>query len=448
MDEETLMSLIDRFVTPETKILGWGQMLSGPFIGWWTIKVCEEIIPKIKAKYPNLKIVMGGSGVHDNSYRYKNRTVFDYYLYGHAENTMLALCNHLYRGGKAPAFELLNGNRIVRETFADSILTEDEHFKITECSFRWHKNDCIQMGESLPLEISRGCIFKCKFCRYPYIGKTKNDFSKSIDNVIQEIEYNYDQYGTTNYYMLEDTFNDNNEKIKELHDRLTKLPFRINFACYLRADLIHAHDGQAVMLKEMGLISGFLGIETLGEESSKIIGKAWSGKHGKQYLKQLRDNIWGDETTFTISMLVGVPPDTKQDLVEHNKWFIDNGMHNWKWGKLDISRDIKGPWVSEFDRDCEKYGFKWITRYGKTIWKTDVMDEIYAFNIRNYLTSLSDKYQKARCWDLIERGSFGYDLHEEKNKIISKSSLVENMKTKRTEFLQKYINDLRNISMV
>ena len=60
--------------------------------------------------------------------------------------------------------------------------------------FRWNKNDCIQTGETLPLEISRGCIFKCKFCRYPYIGKTKNDFSKSIDNVVEELEYNYNNF--------------------------------------------------------------------------------------------------------------------------------------------------------------------------------------------------------------------------------------------------------------
>jgi hypothetical protein len=445
LDSQTLFDLLDKFITQETKILAWGQMINYGTSGWWTVKFCEEILPKIKQKYPNLNVIMGGPSVHEFSHRYKNRTAFDYYFYGHAEDTILAYCNHIYRGGKMLPFEIFNGNRIVRETFADSILGDSGKFQISKCSFRWHKNDCIQTKESLPLEISRGCIFKCKFCRFPYIGKTKNDFSKDYDSIIDEIVYNYDMYGTTNYYMLEDTFNDNNEKINELHKRLTKLPFKINFGAYLRPDLLYTYDGQAEKLKEMGLIAGYLGIESFSEEGSKVISKGWSGKHGKTYLLRLRNEIWKDDVTFRSSMIIGLPPETKQDVIGSNRWFIDNQMHNWKWHALSLQRDIKGPWVSEFDREHEKYGFTWILKYGKSIWKTEYMDEHIAEDLGKYLTSSASKYQKPSCWELIEKGNYGFDLHEEKNKFLVVSAAVDNLTSKRKQFIEKYVSDLKGL---
>ena len=71
------------------------------------------------------------------------------------------------------------------------------------------------------------------------------------------------------------------------------------------------------------------------------------------------------------------------------------------------------------------------------------MDERQAMDLRNYLTTISNKYQKHSCWELIEKGSFGYDLHVEKNKIIPISAVVDDMKSKRHEFIQNYIKELR-----
>jgi hypothetical protein len=447
LSEEDLWKLLDKFITPETKIFGWSQMgMSKTESNWWTEKVCETIIPKLKKKHPQLKIVTGGASVHDTSYLYRNKIAFDYFFYGHAEDTMLAFCNHVYREGKSLPFQVEYGNRIIREDFADSIL-KDSKFEICKAKYRWHQNDCIQPGEALPLEISRGCIFKCKFCRYPYIGKTKNDFSKSIENIIEELEYNYNNFKITNYYMLEDTFNDSNDKIVALNSALKQLPFKIKYAAYLRPDLIWAHPGQAEMLEESGLASGFLGIESFNPQAAGIIGKPWSGKHGKKYVTELWNNIWQRRVTFRCSMIVGLPGDTIESLKETNQWFIDNEIPNWKWHMLNLSRDLSGPWVSEFDREHEKYGYRWVLRNGKTIWENDDMSAHEAWQLAKRLESEVKQYQKLDCWSLMERSTFGIDIDEIKNQNTVDLVKTINMKEHRKKFLDKYVQDLLKVNV-
>jgi radical SAM superfamily enzyme YgiQ (UPF0313 family) len=442
--EEDLWKLMNKFITSNTKVLAWGQM--GNMDGnanWWTEKLCDTILPRLRSKFPQLKIICGGASVHDVSKKYRNASKFDMFFYGHAENTILAYCNQLYRDGPKLPFEISFGNKVVRETFADSIV---EKFDIHDCNFRWHKNDCVQFGESLPFEVSRGCIFKCKFCRFPNIGKTKNDFTKSLDNIINELVYNYETYGTTNYYFLEDTFNDDHKRLTLFKEAVIKLPFKINFAAYFRADLLAAHPDQPEILEESGLISGFLGIETFNPEASTLIGKPWSGKYGKQFVSNLRKNVWKDKIPFRSSMILGIPPETPEMLWRTNRWFIENNITNWHWNVLQVSRDVSGPWVSEFDRESEKYGIDWVVRNGVNIWKTKYLDEHSAWKLKASLDRDATKYQKLECWSLIEMGNYGYDLHSIKNTFIPDLLKEQvDLKEKRKTFLNNYINSLYEI---
>jgi len=443
LDKAKVLELIAKFVKPETKVLGWNAMfMPHGEEKWWVKAVCEELIPELRRRYPQLMFVTGGAASHDVNRMYRNRRVFDYFFYGHAEDSLLAFCNHVYRGKQLPLTEMVLGNRVIRETAVMSDL--DRKFDIRECDHFWHDRDNIQPGESLPIEMGRGCIFKCKFCRYPYIGKSKDDFKRRIDLVAQELAYNYEKWGVRNYYMLEDTFNDSNDKIEAFADVSRQLPFRLQFAAYLRPDLIWAHPGQADKLREAGLISGFLGVESLGRESSHLIGKDWSGKHAKEWLPHLYHNIWNKEITFRTSLIVGIPPDTRDDLVSTHQWAVDNGLPNWKWHLLNINRDQNGAWVSEFDRNADQYGFGWYTENGVTLWKTSYMTWREGKNLQGELETLSKPYQKQDCWGLIERGTFGYDLQQDRDALIVNID-KEEAAERRKRFLNQYVEGLMGL---
>ena len=128
-------------------------------------------------------------------------------------------------------------------------------FVFAQNKFLNHK---ILKGETLPIEVSRGCIFKCKFCAFPLNGKSKLDYLRDPILIKEELQYNYEKYGTTHYFLSDDTFNDSTTKVEQIHKVVTSLPFKIKFTTYLRLDLLHAHQEQISMLEEMGLASPFL----------------------------------------------------------------------------------------------------------------------------------------------------------------------------------------------
>ncbi len=334
-----------------------------------------------------------------------------------------------------PQAEIVMGNRVIRETAV--LLDLEKKFDIQECAHSWHDRDCIQSGESLPIELGRGCIFKCKFCRYPYIGKTKNDFMRPIELVGEELAHNYEKWGVRNYYMLEDTFNDSNDKIEAFARVASRLPFRLRFAAYLRPDLVWAHPGQAEKLREAGLLSGFLGVESLGSEASRLIGKGWSGTHAREWLPRLYHDVWKGEVSFRIGLIVGIPPDTREDLLATHRWATDNGLPNWKWHLLSINRDQTGAWVSEFDRNADQYGFGWYSENGFTRWKTSYMTWREGKNLMNELQTLGKPYQKQDCWSLIERGNYGYDLERERDMLVRDVD-TEEAARRRKQFLERY----------
>jgi radical SAM superfamily enzyme YgiQ (UPF0313 family) len=157
----------------------------------------------------------------------------------------------------------------------------DKKFSIETLDHRFTEQDCIIKGETLPLEVSRGCIFKCSFCAFPLNGKSKFDYLRDPEQIKDELTHNFEKYGTTNYFLCDDTFNDSTMKIERLHKAITSLPFKIHFTTYLRLDLLNAHREQIPLLKEMGLASPFFGIESLNQKSASSIGKGMKVEKAK-----------------------------------------------------------------------------------------------------------------------------------------------------------------------
>ena len=146
-------------------------------------------------------------------------------------------------------------------------------------------------------------------------------------------------------------------------------------------------------------------------------------------------------------MIVGLPGDTIESLKETNQWFIDNEIPNWKWHMLNLSRDLSGPWVSEFDREHEKYGYRWVLRNGKTIWENDDMSAHEAWQLAKRLESEVKQYQKLDCWSLMERSSFGIDIDKIKNQNTVDLVKTINMGEYRKKFLDKYVQDLLKVNV-
>ena len=128
-----------------------------------------------------------------------------------------------------------------------------------------------------------------------------------MELIRDELINNYEKWGITNYLISDDTFNDSNEKLQILHDMIVALPFKLNFVCYLRLDLLyHFRDTQLEMLENMGLKSCHFGIESFNPPSAKFIGKGLGEDKSKEFLLFLKER-WQNKISFICTFIVGLP---------------------------------------------------------------------------------------------------------------------------------------------
>jgi len=352
--KEQIIKLLDKYVDNDTLILG----LSTTFTLEWPYHeippVLNECLNEVKNKFLNLKLIYGGYGLACAN-NPKNAAPWGI-IKEYGEDTFLDLANFFAGKGVEPRYTL-SFNRDgdpIRCYFSSR-----DRFDIVNDDFKWHPDDKIMPGEALPIEMSRGCIFKCKFCNHLLLGRGKLDYLRNIELVREEMLYNYENWGTTRYYVICDTFNDTEIKMKAWHRMVTNLPFKIEYTCYIRADLLHRFPDVPHMLKESGLVSCFHGIESFGP-GAQVVGKGWSHSSGRDYLPELYNNIWKKEVCQTLSMIAGLPGDTKETVMDWIKWFIVNDMYNMTLFTLHLHNPIAstaGTNLSEFDRNATKYGY-------------------------------------------------------------------------------------------
>ena len=125
------------------------------FIGFSTtfmqsVDVLKPLIERIYLRHPHVKIVVGGHG--NKTKQLLEDDKIDHWVRGLSENSI---------------FDIISDNKLPR------IVNDPTHAS----SYNFHdsvplfsKEDVVMPNEVLPLEVSRGCIFKCKFCSFFLLG--------------------------------------------------------------------------------------------------------------------------------------------------------------------------------------------------------------------------------------------------------------------------------------
>jgi radical SAM superfamily enzyme YgiQ (UPF0313 family) len=358
----------------------------------------RDLIIDIKSKYPKLKIIGGGA----NSYHIEDDPLFDAVFHGYSEQSVLEYLQSIK--GEIPKRIYPKKNNV------EIIDGKHSHFDINTLNHSWHQDDCVLPGETLPIEISRGCIFKCSFCSYPLNGKKKFDYLRDPLFIKDELIKNYETCGTTNYFFTDDTFNDSTYKLEQLHKAITSLPFEIKFVTYLRLDLLHSHQEQLQMLKEMGLGSAFFGIETLNHESGKIIGKGMRPNIVKDFLLEVFYNHWNSNIPITCSFIIGLPKETEESIRQTHAW-CKTAPINDLWFPLFIKKNSH--FKSEFDVNYSKYGYVLDDEDG---WTNDSMTYKRALEIAEEFNSRGLYNENTpSSWLLFSLLSYGYSINELKD---------------------------------
>jgi len=431
-DTETIVAMTEHFIGSETVAIGLSTTFMftvGETESYKDSDIPQSAFPNavsfLKKKYPHIKFILGGASVMLELYEHSN--LFDIKLGGFGESSIIETMTRLKYSGiyKRPP----------------------DTFDIKAASHRWHTDDVIQQGEALPIEIGRGCIFKCKFCRYRLTGKEKGSYIRDMNCIKEEILDNYEKFGTTDYFLLDDTFNEDPDKIASWHKMTETLPFKIRATAYTRADLVWSTPETAYMLQEGGIVSTFIGVESFHPKASMAVGKGWMGKHGKEWLPYLKDELWKGKMCISMGFIIGLPGEPESSMYNSLQWLVDNKINSWRFRTLQITPNATHlEDISEFERDVEKYGYSFPFENDPNKWKSDIMDKNYANKIQTDMWEQSRRHMKHSSWDFPAMLSLGYDESTIMN-ISLREFDIKDKHTRVMNFLENYKHLLFSIEV-
>jgi hypothetical protein len=345
----------------------------------WVIKARENL----ESKFPSIDWILGGhAGVGRGSKQKRfSWTTFTSF----AEDSLLKYMNEKSPAKVTPTlFDIKN---------------------LTAC---FYNDASIQPTESLPIELARGCQFKCKFCSYPLVGKKNDTYIRDEHHIYDEFIRNYEMFGTTRYAIMDDTVNENPKKIERLANIAQRLPFKLEWVGYNRLDIIGTNKHTIDLLKESGLKSTYFGIESFHPEASTTLGKGWNGKYGKEFLLELRER-WGKSISITCSFIAGLPHETEESLDETQDWLVKHGVvDNWFFLQLFLT---KGSPATEFERNSGEYGISFPDHSRIDYWKHDLSNFDMAIEKAKSLNYDQRRVEmvKPMTWYIPNYASIGYD---------------------------------------
>ena len=273
---------------------------------------------------------------------------------------------------------------------------------ITNSTMQYAPEDCLQTNDMLSMETARGCIFECSFCNFGLTGKEKGSYLRSQTLLEDEIKRNWYEHGVHRYWMADDTFNDDTEKIVKIAKLKEKLDIPLEYTAFLRLDLQNRLKQEQVLI-DSGLVFAHYGIETLIPDSAVAINKGWHPDEQMAYIADLQDTPFGDQVTLFSMFMVGLPEDSKKELR-----IMADKICDPKYNKLDCLdvnaytmnnpesarvKQITGGKESPIVEDPAKYGYKFSKVDSQT---AHLQQDELAHNFRQYVNKHGITHSIAR----------------------------------------------------
>ena len=189
----------------------------------------------------------------------------------------------------------------------------------------WQDYDTFEFGEfvkqqnySAQIFGSRGCPYNCGFC-YRIFGRTYR--TRSVENVLEEIEFLVKEYKVYNIIFVDELFFFKKSIIEDFCKQLLRKKLRITWHCGLRADI--ADSKLLKLMHKTGCMEIGYGIES---GSSQILGKMNKRATVEQNRNAMRMTI--EAGIFPgANLIIGYPGETKDTIKETEKLLDDAQCH-------------------------------------------------------------------------------------------------------------------------
>jgi len=270
-------------------------------------KVIKELTPQPPP------VVLGGAHVSVARELVLNEAVFDFGIYGEGELPLLALVEQLEKGGprhkesleSIPGLIFRSGDRVVVNPTPPRIRDLDS---MALPPYELFPMDSYSVHT---LSTSRGCPYACVYCASDAI-LGKKWIAKSPQRIVQEIEHVMAHWGKKPFFIVDDSFNLDTDRVKEFCRLLKsrKLNIRWTMCGGIRADRIDPD--MLSLMKETGCHEIGIGVESANPHVLKNIGKG-------ETIEQIRAGIRMIKKAglpVSASFMIGNPGDSLATIQE------------------------------------------------------------------------------------------------------------------------------------
>jgi len=158
---------------------------------------------------------------------------------------------------------------------------------------------------------SRGCPYQCSFCLWPQVMYGGNSYRiRSVENVVDEMEYLVKESGFKSIYFDDDTWNIGRNRIIAFCSELRKRGLQIPWAIMARAELMD--EELLEIMRKAGLFAVKYGVESSSQEILNNIGKGLDLKKAEEIIKYT--TYLGIRTHLTFTF--GLPGETEKTIEE------------------------------------------------------------------------------------------------------------------------------------
>ena len=287
-----------------------------------------EIATHIKNNFPHITIIAGGHHVTIFAKKVLSKfAVIDYILKGECEKTLPEFIEALEEKSDCSHIDGLvyRDEGMVKENpkvkwiddvdgipFPDySLVNLNDYEHNTE---NWFNPKGHVIKHSMPILTSRSCPFKCTYCAM-FLAQGPRIRLRSPENVVDEVQHYYDNYGQKYFSIIDDNFAFNRKRVIQICNLIIKRGLDIQFDTTNGYDLNFVYDDILGALIDAGFLRSSFSIES-GHEEMRI-------KHMNKPLKQKR--IYDayevlnkykklGQFDFTTLFVIGMPQETHETL--------------------------------------------------------------------------------------------------------------------------------------
>src|SRR5262245_9522876 len=308
------------------------------FVGFGSVcssyPITLRIACEVKRQQPDSIVALGGPQASAVDVATMEAfEAIDLVLRGECEHTLPQLLDALTKGSPlddVPGITFRRDGKIVRNPDAAGITDLD-----TLPFPAFHLLPDMETCRFMPLELGRGCPFSCTFC-------STNDFFrrrfrlKSPARMLEEMRRIKATYGHDTFELVHDMFTVDRKRVAAFCEALLQSPDKFYWGCSARTDCI---DEELIeLMASAGCRGIFFGIETGSARMQKIIDKGLDMADSAARVRSCSKF----EIKTAVSLIVGFPEETKEDLRATIGFFMDSLLQEHADPQLVILAPLAG----------------------------------------------------------------------------------------------------------